>query len=105
MLSAPAINATSEKLASGFSAAHNHTTLVSDKNKTTMKMIPLNNPERFCAVFGAGCSVADVYWVVIDAHMVQKIALLEALPRLITRRLRRRSRCVATMTPMQQRTL
>lgn len=53
MLSALAINATSAKLASGFSDAHNHTTLVSDKNKTTMKMIPLINPERFCAVFGA----------------------------------------------------
>lgn len=50
MLSAPAVNATSAKLASGFSAAHNHTTLVSDKHKTTMKMIPLINPERFCAV-------------------------------------------------------
>lgn len=57
MLSAPAINATSAKLASGFSAAHNHTTLVSDKNKTTMKMIPIINPERLCAVVGAGAAL------------------------------------------------
>lgn len=57
MLSAPAINASSTKLASGFSTAHNQTTLVSDKNKTTMKMIPLINPERFCAVVGAGAAL------------------------------------------------